>query len=138
MAVKYEADFEAWLEEQRTLLRQRKFDQLDMKNLLEEIEDLGNSTKNAIVSFIVVIIKHMLKIQYQSDRHGKSWDDSINDARTQVRSLLEDNPSLKNFPQEAIRKAYPRALKEASREMKKDLYHMNSHCVWTVKEILGD
>ena len=38
-AALYERDFSLWLERQAQLLRERRLDELDVPNLLEEIED---------------------------------------------------------------------------------------------------
>ena len=39
----YEADFYLWSYEQAELLRQRRFSELDLPNIIEEIESLGRS-----------------------------------------------------------------------------------------------
>jgi hypothetical protein len=38
----YETDFYAWTQEQATLLRKHQWSELDLLNLIEEIESLGN------------------------------------------------------------------------------------------------
>ena len=37
----YETDFNLWLEETARLLKENKFEQLDIENLIEEIEAMG-------------------------------------------------------------------------------------------------
>jgi hypothetical protein len=39
----YEQDFYAWAREQASLLRAGRYDELDLKHLTEEVEDLGGS-----------------------------------------------------------------------------------------------
>ena len=41
----YEVDFYAWTQRQGALLREGRFSELDMTNLIEEIESLGRSEK---------------------------------------------------------------------------------------------
>ena len=41
----YERDFCLWLEQQSELLRERRFDELDLANLVEEIEAMGAETR---------------------------------------------------------------------------------------------
>ena len=39
----YETDFYLWTQEQATLLREGRLDELDVPNLVEEIDSLGRS-----------------------------------------------------------------------------------------------
>ena len=41
----YETDFYAWTQEQARLLRERRFDDLDLDNLVDEVESVGSSEK---------------------------------------------------------------------------------------------
>jgi hypothetical protein len=41
----YEIDDSLWLEETIELLKNKRFDALDLDNLIEELEDLGNEKK---------------------------------------------------------------------------------------------
>nr|WP_245293909.1 DUF29 family protein [Methylobrevis pamukkalensis] len=45
--VDYEDDFHLWLFEQAELLRQKRFSEVDLPNLIEEIEDMGRSIRRA-------------------------------------------------------------------------------------------
>ena len=46
----YEADFYAWTQEQARLLRERRWDDLDLDNLVDEVESVGRSDKRQIES----------------------------------------------------------------------------------------
>ena len=48
----YETDDYLWLLETIDLLKQGRFDEVDLENLIEELEDLGNEKKNAVRKFI--------------------------------------------------------------------------------------
>ena len=48
----YEQDFSLWLEEQAALLREGRFDELDLVNLVEEIEAIARKDKKAIRSIL--------------------------------------------------------------------------------------
>jgi Domain of unknown function DUF29 len=39
----YETDFYAWTQEQARLLRERRWDDLDLVNLVDEVESVGRS-----------------------------------------------------------------------------------------------
>ena len=48
----YSSDYYTWTREQVKLLKLRQFDQVDWDNLIEEIEELGNSRENALESYL--------------------------------------------------------------------------------------
>jgi hypothetical protein len=56
----YEIDDSLWLEETVELLKARRFDTLDLENLIEELEDLGSEKKFRVASFLQQIIRHAL------------------------------------------------------------------------------
>ncbi|TRT77925.1 MAG: DUF29 domain-containing protein, partial [Microcystis aeruginosa Ma_AC_P_19900807_S299] len=60
----YEIDDSLWLEETIELLKAKKFDALDLDNLIEELEDLGNEKKFRVASFLQQIIRHCLLLQF--------------------------------------------------------------------------
>jgi hypothetical protein len=102
----YDEDFAAWLQAQADLLREGRFGDLDVPNLVEEVESVGRSEFRAFTSAIELIIFHMLKWDYQHEYRGQSWRKSINDQRSAVRKLLKANPSFKARIEEAIEDAY--------------------------------
>jgi hypothetical protein len=61
----YERDFCLWVEEQARLLKEGRFDQLDIAHLVDEVEGLGASERRAVRNNLVVVLKHLLKYQYQ-------------------------------------------------------------------------
>ncbi len=52
----YEIDDSLWLEETIELLKAKNFEALDLENLIEELEDLGNEKKFRVASFLQQII----------------------------------------------------------------------------------
>jgi|AGSF01.1.fsa_nt_gi Domain of unknown function DUF29. len=46
----YERDFYLWLQTNINLLKEGKFSEIDLENLLEELESMGRSDKNALKS----------------------------------------------------------------------------------------
>ncbi len=72
----YEEDFYVWAERQAALLRARRFEDLDLDNLIEEVADLGGALKRSVRSRIRTIMEHLLKLQHspaQNPRGG--WYD---------------------------------------------------------------
>lgn len=102
----YDEDFALWLEAQAALLRARRFDELDIEHLAEEVESVGRSEFRAFSSAVELIILHMLKWDYQPELRGQSWRKTIRDQRRAVIKLLAENPSFKARQDEAIQHAY--------------------------------
>ena len=99
MTVTYDGDFYSWTQEQARLLREGRFDRLDVDHLAEEIEDMGKSQRRELSSRLAVVICHLLKLQFQTDRtpsNEKSWRRSVRDQRQALLVHLEENPGLKN------------------------------------------
>ena len=44
----YKTDFYVWTQEQARLLRERRFDDLDLDNLVDEVQSVGSSEKREI------------------------------------------------------------------------------------------
>ncbi|MBA3603112.1 MAG: DUF29 domain-containing protein [Parachlamydiaceae bacterium] len=93
----YEKDFYKWTEEQAELLKEGKYENLDIEHLREEIESLGKSDKRALKSYLIIILQHLLKINYAPgwQENSNSWMTSIENSKIEIRLLLEDSPSLK-------------------------------------------
>ena len=69
----YENDFLLWIEQQVELLRTRKFEQLDLNNIIEEMESVGKSLRRALGSRLKVLLMHLLQCEYQPDKISGSW-----------------------------------------------------------------
>ena len=91
----YEEDAVVWMERQIELLRLRKFDQLDLENLLEELEGMVRSERRGLRSRLEVVMLHLLKYQFQPARRSRSWLATLGEQRRKVSLILEDSPSLR-------------------------------------------
>ena len=112
----YEEDFYAWSHKRATLLRERRFAELDLANLIEEVEDLGGALERSVRSRGRTIIEHLLKLQYspaQDPRLG--WRGTI---RTQQSELLNDlTPSLHRHPADHLPELYARGRRRATYDL---------------------
>src|SRR3982750_3295215 len=93
----YESDFYAWTQEQARLLRERRWNDLDLENLVDEVESVGRSDKRQIESRLEILIAHLLKWKYQPGGRGNSWSSTIFEQRNRIAGLVEDSPSLREF-----------------------------------------
>ena len=132
----YEADFYTWTQEQGARLRAGHLDTLDLENLAEEIESLGRSQFDALVSAWRIVILHMLKFDHQPSRRTRSWAISIATHRANAEFVLKDSPGLKSRRGEALARAYHGARLEASKETRILLKRFPRDCPYTLDEVL--
>ena len=132
----YERDFVLWLEQQAVLLRERRFDDLDVANLVEEIESMGRSEKRAIKSNLVVVLLHLLKHQFQPAQRSASWVASILEHRQRLRDEFEDSPSLRNHAGRVFGRAYTDARVRAQVETGLPPGAFPTTCPYTLDETL--
>jgi Domain of unknown function DUF29 len=115
-ALLYETDLHAWALHNAHLLRQRKFVELDIDNVAEELEGMGVSYKHALENRLAVLIAHLLKWQFQPEYRGNSGRGTINEQRKRTYQLLKDSPSLKYQIEDKIIDAYDIAISSAAGE----------------------
>lgn len=92
----YEGDYLLWINSQVELLRARKFDQLDLDNLIEELDAMARRDKRELASRIETVIVHLLKCRAQPEQISSSWRGTLCEQRSRIRRLLKDMPSLAN------------------------------------------
>jgi hypothetical protein len=132
----YETDFYAWTQMQAKLLQQGEWHALDVANLVEEIESLGKQQKQELRNRLGILIGHLLKWEYQPELRGKSWEATIEVQREDILDLLQDNPSLKSYLEEAIAKAYKRAIALVVQETPLSKRDLPPACPYTLTQIL--
>jgi hypothetical protein len=69
----YEEDYQLWLMNTIHQLQHGKLAEVDMVNLIEELEAMGRSEKSAISSNLRILLMHLLKYKYQSEKQTNSW-----------------------------------------------------------------
>ncbi|HFD33232.1 MAG TPA: DUF29 domain-containing protein [Gammaproteobacteria bacterium] len=134
----YEGDLYTWSLEQAALLRERKFDQIDLEHIIEEIEDMSKSERRALQSFLETLLMHLLKWQYQPAYQGRSWKFTIIEQRKRIESHLQENPGLKGKLVELTEKAYSYALTGAVRETGLDVNVFPQECPWEYEQFISD
>ena len=138
----YDEDFYVWTESQAELLRKRQFEALDLENLIEEVEGLGDAKKSAVLNNASIVIEHLLKLQFSpAQAPRRVWAESIVEHRTRLE--LELTPRLRQILDEELPRVY--ALTRRSTERKLRLYGENaaadvlpSDCPYTLGQIIGD
>jgi hypothetical protein len=112
----YEADLYGWVEDQVALLKAGEVGSIDASHITRELEDLGRTEFNKLVSALRVVLLRLLKWDHQPERRSRSWVRTIDAQRERIEYELEDSPSLKPRLQEALQKAYAYGRRDAERE----------------------
>jgi hypothetical protein len=118
----YETDDLQWLEETIALLKNRQFEALDLDNLIEELEDLGSEKRNAVVSLLDQVIRHLLLLEYwESEVTNNSihWQGEIYNFRLQLQDKM--TKTLYNHLVYKLDSIYGRALKAVNIKLKSQL-----------------
>lgn len=136
----YHTDFYAWTNEQANYLKSGNLANLDISNLIEEIESMGRSELAALKSRLEVLIMHLLKYQFQPEKRSKSWQDTIEEQRSRVQDLFEDNPSFKYKSAQAgfLEKIWKYAVLGATKETGLSKDSFPSEPFWTLEQILDE
>lgn len=135
-ATLYETDFYQWAETTVQLLKERKFNELELDNLIEEIEELGRSQKKAAASNLRILLLHLLKWAYQPSNRDNGWLASINEHKRRLLDDFEESTSLKRHFDEAFDKCYRKAKEDASIEMRIDVALLPKACPFSQDHVL--
>jgi hypothetical protein len=132
----YEADFYAWTRDQAARLREARPNSIDWENVAEEIESVGRSQRSEIRKRLTVLLVHLLKWEFQPERRSASWQTTISTQRIDIESVIEDSPSLRNFPSRIADRTYGHARERAALETKLPLNTFPQALPYSIKDIL--
>ncbi len=136
--VLYQADYYGWLQENAQLIREKRFSELDVDNIIEELESMGKSEKRELSNRLTVLLMHLLKWQYQSVKRSTSWRNTIAVQRIDIRELLEDSPSLRREVTDKIAVAYEKAVLTAEVETGIEKQNFPAACPFSFEQILDE
>ncbi|MBS3029577.1 MAG: DUF29 domain-containing protein [Dolichospermum sp. DET50] len=134
----YEIDESLWLEETVILLKEKRFQDLDLNNLIEELEALGKRDKNAVASLLEQIIRHLLLLQYWTEEYetnGNHWRTEIIGFRNQLERLLTNN--LQSYLHSELEKIYKSTLKYVKQKTRFKI-DFPEHCPYSLEQILDE
>jgi Domain of unknown function DUF29 len=138
LSVRYDEDFNGWIEQTVDLLKARRFEELDVDNLIDELESMSKRDKREILSRLKLILMHLLKWQYQPSQRSTSWETTIRNNREEIAQILQDSPSLKNYPALVLAQAYRSARHTAAIETEMPIESFPSECLFAIADILNE
>jgi len=141
---RYDDDFYAWTQYQAEVLRtlRTRDNRFDREHLAEEVQDLGNSYRDAVRSQVRRILLHILKLDYSPARDPRAdWMDSIDDARAEIEDKL--TASLRRDIEEMLPRLYARARKRVVRDLQRHGEDeagrsLPAQCPYTIDQIIAE
>lgn len=114
----YDRDFALWTAEQAEAIRAAASSganlPLDWENLAEEVESLGRSQRTELQNRLATIIEHLLKLRFSPALEPRRrWMETVDRARDEAEVLLDTNPSLRPFVDDAIGMALSHGARRA-------------------------
>jgi Domain of unknown function DUF29 len=138
----YEQDFYVWAQQQAELLRNKRFGDLDLERLIEEVGDLGGALERLVRSRVRTVMEHLLKLQHSPAQEPRlGWRETI---RTQRSELLNDlTPSLQRHLADRLADLYARARHDAEGSLRDHgeddaADALPAGCPYTLDQITGD
>jgi len=117
---RYDDDFYAWAQYQAEVLRTMAVadNRFDRENVVEEIETLGRSERDAVRSQIRRIIEHLLKLAYSPAEPPRlDWMETIDDARETLSDKL--TATLRLDAEANLEKLYVEGRRRAARGLRR-------------------
>ena len=133
---RYDDDLVLWSREQARLLEQRRFDELDLDNLTDEVRSIGTSEKREIRRRLSILIAQLLKWRTQPGRRTPFLSGVIRHQRSQIEAVLEDSPSLRQDLAANIDGAYLGAHLRAAGETGIDFTLFPEQLPFTADEVM--
>jgi hypothetical protein len=133
----YDTDFYAWTQAQAAALRAKDWPALDLENLAEEIESVGQRDRDAIESQLVRVLLHLLKLTYDpATRPRRGWRVTVADAREKV--ARKARGGLQHHPAAYLPVAYRYARRKAALATERPLADFPEACLWTIDQVLDE
>lgn len=132
----YDHDYHAWLTRQAALLAERRFTDLDLDNLIDEIQDLARSEKREIDNRLNVLLIHLLKWSHQPAQRSGGWASTIIEQRARLLKRLQESPSLRGYPGEVLDEEYAIARDKAAAETGLRAATFPKTCPYTIDHVL--
>jgi uncharacterized protein DUF29 len=140
----HDTDFYTWTERQAEKLSANKhalsatcgLSLADVDFLIEELKAMGATEYRELVNRLAVLMHHLLKWQYQPEKRGGSWENTIQYQRDDVDLVLSKNPGLMREIEEIKARAYRKARHKAAAETGLDREGFPEECPWQLDQVL--
>ena len=137
-ALLYEEDFAAWLDLKVAALGERRFAELDLDNLIEEVESIRRAEARSVQHHARVVIAQLLQLAHSTlGAPRRSWKSTANAHPDELDTRL--TPTLRQELEAALEKAYARGREISATVLETegtDRTWLPRTCPYTLAEIL--
>lgn len=138
VSTEYSEDWVGWLRAQAKLIREGRKSEIDADSIAEELEALARKDRRTLLSQLRRLLLHLIKMQFQPMRSGRSWERSVTSARQAIEGIIEDSPSLESLLPELLAKAYDKVRRDAARETRLDIGVFPTECPFNVDQLFDE
>ncbi|WP_200870496.1 DUF29 domain-containing protein [Picosynechococcus sp. NKBG042902] len=98
---------------------------------------MGKRDRHRLKSNLIILLMHLLKWDFQAEKHSGSWESTIIEHRRRIIDELEDSPSLRPYLQQILASAYTTARQRTKAEtgLSQDSFPQESP--YDLEQILG-
>lgn len=136
----YEEDFAAWLDIQLAALHERRFADLDLDNLIEEIESIRRAEVRSVQHHARVVIAQLLQLAHSTlGDPRRPWKSTANVHRDELETRL--TPTLRQELEAELERVYARGREIAATVLETegtDRDWLPGICPYTLAEILEE
>lgn len=130
----YERDEHEWIAAQISALKSGQMSRLDRENLIAFLSEIAVRDRRELGSQLTVLLLHLLKVRFQTERLSVSWISTILVQQNEIRTLLDDIPSLGGRADAIALQAYRDAVRLAARETGLPASRFPATLPWTLAE----
>jgi hypothetical protein len=115
----YHQDLNLWRQEVISAIKNQQLENMDWDNLIDEINDMTASERRALRSYTKRLIEHILKLKYwnsEKEYNQRGWKKEVVNFREEIKSILEDSPSLTNYLEQNYLDWYEKSVKAMREE----------------------
>lgn len=95
---------------------------------------MSKRERDRLLSSLQLIVHHLLKWDYQPQRRSRSWLETVEVERSNIKSYLKDSPSLKRFLTDTqLSELYPGARIDAFKDIGLDF---PADCPYGIDDVL--
>ncbi len=98
---------------------------------------MTKSQRESLISNLKILLIHLLKYKFQSEKRTNSWLSTIKEHRKRLNKALKKSPSIKNYLEKILTNSYTKARKKASLETKLPVDIFPIQCPFTLENILN-
>ena len=115
----YHQDLNLWRQEIINAIQNQQLENMDWDNLIDEINDMTASERRVLRSYTKRLIEHILKLKYwnsEKEYNQRGWEKEVVNFREEIKSILEESPSLNNYLEQNYLDWYEKSVKAMKRE----------------------